>query len=150
MVIPKPLTQMRQWAGSSRVASARERREQALQLMYRCLDLLESGLAYDDLLAAPAQARTKIDPRVFISMGLAQLWAGESPRLFRRLLRHCDLGLNARSLLALGWTALASASPATLRGILRLILKIRAWRARGKVPAAPLLVWQPGRGTSKA
>jgi hypothetical protein len=150
MVIPKALTQMRQWAGSSRVASAREQREQALQRMYRCLALLERGEPYDELLAAPADTRSKLDPRVFVSMGLAQLWAGETPHLFRRLLKRGNLGPNAWSFLTLGWTALATTSPAALRAILRLILRARALRADGKVPTGAPLIWEPGRGTSKA
>jgi hypothetical protein len=40
--------------------------------------------------------------------------------MFRRLLQRGKLGVDSRTMTALAWTAWASASPATLRAVLRL------------------------------
>ena len=52
-----------------------------------------AGLAWD--------RRTKSDPRVFISLGSIILWAGDRPRLFKRLIRRGELRPNLRTLSAL-------------------------------------------------
>lgn len=147
MVIPKALTQMRQWSGSSRVVAARERRERALQLMYSCLDRLEGGESYQRLLDSETDARAKLDPRVFISIGLAHLWAGETPHLFRDLIARGDLRAEPRSITALAWTALATACPALLRRLMRLLLHLRGFTASRKIKIssdAPI-EWQTPR-----
>ena len=73
---------------NTRVASDRERVENAVDLMYRSIARLEQNRSYDDLLQGSQQPSARIDPRVFISGGSLVLWAGGRPRLFTRLLRR--------------------------------------------------------------
>ena len=119
MIIPKALYQVRLSLGSTRAASDRDGLERAVDLMYRSVRRLERNQGYDDLLKAPP-GNGKIDPRVFISLGSQQLWAGGKPRLFRRLLRKGRLRFDKNTIDALAWTALASINSRMLRALLRL------------------------------
>lgn len=125
MIIPRALYEVRLWLNSTRAASDREPLEQAVDLAFRCIDRLEENENYDDLLEEHDRRGEKIDPRVFVSLGSQTLWAGGRPRTFRRLLRKGRLGFDKRSVAALIWTAWASASPATLRSLLRLRVALK-------------------------
>jgi len=120
MIIPRALYDVRLWLNSTRAASDRDPLEQAANLAFRCIDRLERNQSYEDLLEAPGRPDDKVDPRAFITLGSQTLWAGGRPRAFRRLLRKGRLGFDRPTIAALIWTAWASASPATLRGLLRL------------------------------
>ena len=54
LVIPKALVQVRQSSGSTRFNAMFDGFEQALDLMYRCLDRVARGQGYEDLLMAGA------------------------------------------------------------------------------------------------
>jgi len=128
MVLPYAIYGVRQSTGSTRIASNRERVENAIDLMYRSRERVLQDRSYEDLLRSPLQAGTKIDPRVFISIGSMELWAGGRPRFFSRLLRRGKLRLDYRSLSALVWTAWAALEPHTLRGFMRGLLLARNFR----------------------
>jgi hypothetical protein len=140
MVLPYAVYGVRQSPGSTRIASKRERVENAIDLMYRSRERVSQGLSYEDVLSSPASPAARIDPRVFISLGSMELWAGGRPRFFRRLLRRGKLGFDYRSLSALVWTGWASVEPHTLRVFMRVLLLARNLRsppmARTKEPAA--------------
>jgi glycosyltransferase involved in cell wall biosynthesis len=119
MVLPYAIYQARQSRTSTRFASEEARVERALDLMYRSRARLEQHESYEDLLYSP-QGHRKIHPWAFVSLGSVILWAGEKPRLFRRLLRDGELRVNLCTFWALGWTAWASLEPYTLRRFLRL------------------------------
>lgn len=125
MVIPRPLYRYRLASTNTRAASDAVKLEQAVDLMYRCTERAKSHQPYDELLRLHGEPARRVDPRVFISLGSQQLWAGGRPRMFARLLRRGKLGLDARTIGALGWTAWASASPPTLRLFLRLLVTVR-------------------------
>jgi len=142
LVIPLPLYRVRQWTKSTRVASSRERVENAVDLMYRAVARLERGEGYDDLLFNdPGPAR--VDPRVFISAGSIVLWAGGRPRLFGRLLKRGRLKLEMRTLTALVWTAWAALYPSSLRTFLGILLRARNLRTRNKIPRPTPVRWSP-------
>lgn len=129
MVIPHSLYQVRQSSTSTRFTSRQQQLELALDLMYRSLDRLDHDKSYDSLLDRPVDCDSKINPRVFISLGSVILWAGGKPRLFRRLLKRAKLSPDIRTLGAIGWTAWASLSPGSLRPFLLLLLRIRNYFA---------------------
>lgn len=142
MIIPRQLYQVRLSLGSTRAASDPDGLEQAVDLMYRSIERLENNERYDDLLGSAGGDPNKVDPRVFISLGSQQLWARGKPRMFRRLLRRGRLGFNLDSMLALGWTALASASPSALRTILRLrVAVMNNLSSPERLPDGPI-VWR--------
>lgn len=128
MVLPYAVYGVRQSPGSTRIASKRERVENAIDLMYRSRERVSQNQPYEDLLRSPADPHAKIDPRVFISLGSMELWAGGRPRFLRRLLRRGKLGFDYRSLSALVWTAWASLEPHTLRAFMRGLLLARNLR----------------------
>lgn len=125
MVLPYAVYGVRQSPGSTRIASRRERVENAIDLMYRSRERVSHNQPYEDLLGAPVDPDARIDPRVFISLGSMELWAGGRPRFLRRLLRRGKLGLDYRSVSALVWTAWASTEPHSLRAFMRGLLLAR-------------------------
>jgi len=152
MIVPHSVYQVRQARVSNRLASEQERVERAVDLMYRARIRLEQGRPYDDLLSSSLPEGRKVNPRVFVSLGSIILWAGGRPRLFRRLLRRGDLGLDRHSLTSLVWTAWASAEPHSLRAFIRLLLFGRKMRSRAKARIDGPIHWpaQPNSGARPA
>jgi glycosyltransferase involved in cell wall biosynthesis len=148
MIVPHSVYQVRQARVSNRLSSEQERVERAVDLMYRARIRLEQGRSYDDLLNSSLPENRKVNPRVFVSLGSITLWAGGRPRLFRRLLRRGDLGLDRHSLTSLVWTAWASAEPHSLRAFIRLLLLGRKVRSGAKVRIEGPIHWpaQPNSG----
>jgi glycosyltransferase involved in cell wall biosynthesis len=145
VVIPRALYKFRFSATSTRTASDATALEHAVDIMYRSADRLGENQDYDDLLRS-AGATDKIDPRVFISLGSQLLWAGDSPRFFRRMLGHAELALNLRTLNAIVWTAWASLEPRSLRAFLRALLLVRNARASLKMRIDDPVPWPSVQG----
>lgn len=148
MVVPHAIYQVRQSTTSTRIVSEQERIERGVDLMYRSCELLQRNRSYNDLLKSGRPGGSKLDPRVFISLGSVVLWANGRPRLFRRLLRRGDLALNFRSAAALVWTLWASLSPGTLRSFMRLLLISRNLFAKSRVHPDQPVEWKPWTGAS--
>lgn len=142
LIIPEAHLKGRQWTKNTRVVSDRAEIENQVDLMYRSVGRLEQNQTYDDLLEGNWRPE-RVDPRVFIASGSLLLWAGRRPRLFGRLIKRGQIGLNARSLAALVWTAWASCSPRTLRGFLQMLLRVRNARAKPIPPNTALIRWSP-------
>ena len=143
LIIPEALYQVRQWTKNTRVASDRERVENAVDLMYRSIARLEQNRSYDDLLQRPLRPSARIDPRVFISGGSLVLWAGGRPRLFGRLLQRGRLRFDVGTFNALTWTIWASISPGSLRAFLSMLLCTRNMLAAPVVSDGGPLRWAP-------
>ena len=143
MVIPRAIYAVRQSTTSTRFASNPTRVERAIDLMYRSRARLEENRGYDDLLKERRDGKAALDPRVYISLGSVGLWAGQRPRLLRRLIRQGKLSLDFRSLSALIWTAWASASPASLRAFIRSLLVGRNLFAAAVVETDEPVLWSP-------
>ena len=148
MVVPHAIYQVRQSTTSTRIVSEQERLERGVDLMYRSCALLQHNGNYDALLKSGRPPGSKLDPRVFISLGSVVLWAGGKPRLFQRLVRRGELAFDFRSLTALVWTFWASLSPSTLRSFMRLLLLGRNQFAEGRVDPDQPVEWQPWIGAS--
>lgn len=146
-IIPHVLYRYRCSPRSTRVGSAAERVENAIDLMYRASDRLAQNRDYEDLLNASVR-RHRVDPRVFRALGAVHLWAGGKPRLFRRLLRRGKLTADVRSGVALVWTAWASASPGTLRRLMQMALKLRSEAAPPDLAIDRPIEWTPFKGDS--
>lgn len=146
LVIPAALYQHRQSPASTRVASDQDRVERAVDLMYRAMQRLADHRNYDDLLANPKPPASKLDPRVFVSLGSLILWSGGKPRLLRRLLRRGRIGADLRSTEAIMWAGWASASPGSLRAFLKLLVKLRNAIGSMSAPSTKPLAWHPPSG----
>ena len=92
--------------------------------------------------AAPAVSG-RIPPQLFVLSGSPRLWAGERPRVLRRLLAQGDLGWNRASLGALVGALWAEASPASLRLALRMLGRLRGAMVRRSIAEARFLRWPP-------
>ena len=129
MVVPRAIYQVRQSRSGTRFASEQERVEQALNTMYRARARVDQGQSYDDLLESPAEPGRKLDPRVFISMGSIILWAGDRPRLLRRLIQKGELRRDIHTLSSLVWATWAGLEPHSLRAFIRMLVFGRNLRA---------------------
>jgi glycosyltransferase involved in cell wall biosynthesis len=133
-VVAEPLVRVRHTTTSTR------RRDDDVELayhrMYSCLRDWTSRSA-DEVLPRGPSAR--LDPRVFVALGSIDLWAGERPRTLARVLGRAHLRADVNSVMALGWSAWAFASPRTLRGCLRLRNRLRA-----RSGEHPVYEWSPG------
>jgi glycosyltransferase involved in cell wall biosynthesis len=141
MVIPYALYKFRQSPVSTRVASDRDRVERAVDLMYRSLDRLSRHGDYENLLSQ--ENAGKLDPRVFVALGFLVLWAGERPRLFRRLLKRGRLSADFNSVSALVWTAWATLNPSTLRAFMQFLRLVRNAGLPKHLTAEDAIRWSP-------
>ena len=141
-ILPRTLFRHRQWK-STRFVCDVEDLEQAIDRVYQAADRLRDGKDWIEAPHGPVDSSRRVDPRVFLSVGSVHLWAGEHPRLFRRLLRRGNLGWTRHTFIALVWTAWASASPSSLRLFLRLLLKGRNLTASPNVGFDEPVIWRP-------
>jgi glycosyltransferase involved in cell wall biosynthesis len=142
VTIPAVLYSVRYSPVSTRIASAQDEVERAIDLAYRCVGRMDEGRWYDDLLESKDRGR-KLDPRVFIAAGSLDLWSNGRPKLFLRLLRRGRMVPNFRSISAAVWTAWASISPSTLRLFLRMLVALRNDAASTHVDVASPIPWTP-------
>jgi len=146
MVICEALYQVRHSPTSTRVASDQRRVELAVDLMYRSMSQLNASGSFEHVLGGGPGVNSRIDPRVFISLGSLALWSGKKPHLFRRLLSRGRLRANAPSAAALVWTAWASLSPVTLRTFLKLLMRSRNRFVTTMTPEGDPIAWEPPTG----
>ncbi|WP_395624165.1 glycosyltransferase family 2 protein [Sphingomonas daechungensis] len=139
VTIPETLYRVRYSRVSTRVASSQQQVEEAVDRMYRSVDLLTHGELYEDLLQSAKADR--LDPRVFIATGSLSLWAGERPRLLGRLLKTGATGPNFRTVSAMVWTLWASLGPSSLRAFMKMLLALRN-AATGREEKEPI-EWDP-------
>jgi glycosyltransferase involved in cell wall biosynthesis len=126
LVLPRPLYRYRQSNSSTRISSDQRRVEQALDLRYRSIAALREGDNYDAVLTDARQdPARRLDPRVFLSLGLLELWAGQRPRLVRRLFQRARLRFNTATLLTIAWLSWARTSPAAMRMFMNLLSRLR-------------------------
>jgi glycosyltransferase involved in cell wall biosynthesis len=140
MVIPHALYEFRFSTTSTRTMSNADALERAVDIMYRSTDRLGRNQDYDDLLL-PVRNGSKVDPRVFISLGSQLLWGRGRPRFFKRMLKHGELSASFRTVSALVWTAWASLEPRSLRAFLRALLLLRNVHARTKLRVDDPVPW---------
>ena len=145
LVLSDPLYYYRFGETSARLKSAESRVEAALYLMSRCRECHSRGEDYGPLLAAgPAHPPPKrLDPNLFLSISHGQIWSGRSPGVLGRMLRKAAFPTDRAS--ALSWLAAlwGSASPRTLRYVMRKRLQSRNRRARNRVADGAIYEWQP-------
>ena len=127
VVLPDTLYSYRFHSGSTTQASAHERLERAINLMYHCIAERRAGRDYTALLDSTDEpcARPCRAPRTFFSLGSPRLWSGHRPEMLGPLLRRGALGLNRTTLQTLVWAAWGALSPASLRYFLRGLVRMR-------------------------
>jgi hypothetical protein len=137
---------------STRLADGRDRFEEAMDLMYRCLAEAACGRDYTPLLEAErgaggrARGGEKIALPAFVTTGSLFVWTGERPGILRRLLRRGRLRPNAATAAHIAWAAWADLSPKSLRAFLRAWLKLRNRKAERHLAGRAFVEWKPPGG----
>ena len=145
LVIPEALYTVRLSATSTRLTSRQEEVESAYDQMFRFLADYRRGRLFDPRTNCEANgAGDRILPQVMILMASPSLWAGQSPRILRRLLSRAALEWDRASVAALVWALWAEVSPASLRTSLRLLNRARNAAARRRLAGADFVEWQTG------
>ena len=145
LVLADPLYYYRFAETSARLTSAEARVEAALYLMGRCREWHDRGEDYAPLLAGrpgePAPGR--LDPRLFLSFSQGQIWSGRSPGVLRRMLRKAAFPTDLAS--AMSWLVAlwGTASPRTLRYLMKGRLRLRNRRSRKRAEQGRIYEWQP-------
>jgi hypothetical protein len=84
-------------------------------------------------------------PPSFITVGSPLVWAGERPRILRRLASRGLLRWSKGSAIALAWAAWADLSPKSLRRFLQMFLKVRNAAAQQRLAGKAWVEWTPPR-----
>jgi len=143
LVLPEPLYRYRQSTLSTRIASDQRRVENALDLRYRSIGLLRRDGTYDDLPRAGGEKEQRIDPRVFVSLGLLSLWSSRRPAMLGRFFKRARLRLDAATIIAIVWLGWASISPATVRFLMNLVSRCRNAAIRPRIAGNKPVEWKP-------
>jgi GT2 family glycosyltransferase len=139
LVLPDILYLHRSSGHSTRIVSPSEWVEEAVDRMYRSLGAAPAP----DAAAATSGPPRKVLPKVFVSLGSTNLWAGQRPGVLRRLWRRSDLGWDRGSAAVLAWALWGSVSPRTLRLALRTLIRFRDLSVRGRYRDGVAYPWRP-------
>jgi glycosyltransferase involved in cell wall biosynthesis len=145
MVIAQDLVAHRESLASSRLAPGEEEAiEASVDRMYAALSLYGRGRSYEPLVAAARlPVARRVRPICFMAINSNRLWAGERPRIVRRLLRRGRLRLDPATLMTLAWASLARLSPRLLRRLLTALMHARNRAVRGRVRRGEAYEWRP-------
>ena len=144
LVSAEPLYRHRFSDTSTRLVSAQEKVEDAVDYMFRFRE------AYERCEVEPSPAglgRTPgLKPETFLSIGSLGVWAGVRPGALQRLLARGALRADRVTIQALVWAMWAQASPRSLRGLMRMLLR---WRNhRSGISATGTFEWRPRDGSA--
>lgn len=151
LVVPYALYRYRQSTSSTRIASDQSRVERALDLRYRSIDRIRLNQSYDDLLRqGPKDLTHRIDPRVFLSLGLLALWSEQRPSLMRRFIRRAQLGFDASTVTAIVGLTLSRICPGAVRSALNLLFRVRNAAVKSKHVSKEPIQWHPPNSADAA
>jgi hypothetical protein len=143
-VIPEVLSTVRHARISTRLRHNQIRVENAVDLMFRATRVYAEGEDHSALLAThDPMSEHRLHPMTFVSCGSTRLWSGRSPRIWTRMRERARLRLDLATLHAVFWVAWGTASPRTLRLLLRTLLTIRNALARPLLKNVPFVEWRP-------
>jgi glycosyltransferase involved in cell wall biosynthesis len=150
-VIPEVLSTVRHARISTRLRHNQIRVENAVDLMFRATRVYAAGEDHSPLLAAHnPMSEHRLHPMTFVSCGSTRLWSGRSPRIWGRMRERARLKPDLATLHALFWVAWGTASPRTLRLLLRTLLTIRNALARPLLKDVPFVEWRPREAAPSA
>jgi glycosyltransferase involved in cell wall biosynthesis len=127
LVLPDVLYHYRYRRGSISLTHSIQDAARIEAVRRRCLAERRAGHDYAALLASPGRCHvTRSAIRTSLrSAGALELWAGHRPRLFRRMLHRDLFEWHPAILHTLVWSAWAEASPASLRFLIRSLVRGR-------------------------
>lgn len=147
-VVPQALSTVRHSRISTKYRRDAAQFETAVETMYRSSAHIAGG-GDAEAVSSLARPGEKVTPLAFLSYGSTLLWAGQRPRVLRRMLKRARLRADAATIHALLWVLWAEISPATLRAALRRILHLRNRVARPILSARSHVPWRPLRRTER-
>ena len=147
LVTAEPLYRHRFSETSTRLTSHRTEVEASVDRMFRCRSAYERGEDYGPLLRADdgPDRDAKRDPNTFLSLGFITLWSGLRPPTLGQLLRRGALRPDLKSARALVWALWATASPRSLRYLMRVRLRLKSEEAKKRFGGRTLWEWQVAR-----
>lgn len=143
-VIPEVLATVRHARISTRLRHNQIRVENAVDLMFRSTQIYAAGADHTPLAHVHVpMSEHRLHPMTFVSCGSTRLWSGRSPHIWQRMRQRALLKPDLATLHALIWVAWGTASPKTLRGLLRTLLAVRNFVARPLLKDVPFVEWRP-------
>lgn len=119
LVLPDAVYYYRHTASSTRLNVHEEEVERAVDLMFRCRAAHQRGGDYEGVLARAADHHApRFTPATYVSIAGGRIWAGESPRMFRRMCRRAAFPTDRSSARAWLMILCGTLSPPLLRALL--------------------------------
>lgn len=149
-VLADALVTVRHSRASTRLRDEQEQVENAVDAMYRSVQLYLRGEDYSPLISdgAGLAPDRKLDPRTFVACGWTNLLDGRRPGILKQTWRRADLGWNWASAATLGWVVWATLSPRSLRTFVSLVGRARnRWVALALNPRV-MIEWRPRDGAA--
>ncbi|MEZ5709249.1 MAG: glycosyltransferase family A protein [Blastomonas sp.] len=144
-VICLPLNSVRQGQTSTRLVSDRAEVEKSVNLAYICIDSYVAGKDYSPLLdrADEIKRDAPLRPETLVAYAANQLWAGQSPRVFSRMIREAKLTFSLVTLQCLLWALWCQISPGSLRYLLRKLVLFRNKVFGRHIKDGQIYEWDP-------
>jgi glycosyltransferase involved in cell wall biosynthesis len=131
VVIPDVLYSYRYHVDSTTIEFSHDEAGHIAELRSRCIAEFRSGRDYQALLNGPPNRR--ISQRAALAAlytpAAMHLWAGHSPKLLASVVASPDSLWNPKRVLLLVWGAWAASNPASLRTVMRAIIRTRDFMA---------------------
>jgi len=144
-VIPHVLYSYRYRAGSVTGTRPTAQAARTEQLRRRCVAEWRAGRDYGALLERPPDDVGRAAVRAALrAVASVHLWAGQRPRIFRRMLGRDAFEWSPQALFALAWAAWAGASPGSLRVVLRAFVRARDLLAMARLKDQEVWEWRLG------
>jgi glycosyltransferase involved in cell wall biosynthesis len=141
LVAVRPLSTYRYSRISIRARDDHLRVERSLEIAYRCAKAIEDG-GEPSVSDASLEPR-RLHPRVFVACSWSRLWAGDRAVLLPQLLTRGRLRLDQPTIESLGFLIWATLAPKSLRGLLRLVTRVRNGLARKELGETDVVAWNP-------
>lgn len=138
LVSPQVLTSYRHSSVSIRERYA-ESLEQALERMYRSVELYNAGKDWTPLFGTPFDGR--IHPRIFVARSWVRLWNGNRSDVLGGMLARARLRPDLLSLQSLAFVIWATLSPRTLRRLIQLVRGRRNAHFERKLRGVEYVEW---------
>lgn len=144
-VICSPLNNVRHSQTSARLVSKRDQVEQAVDLMYYCLEAYRNGKDYSDLLARADEIRQFPEkrPETLFSYASNLLRSGGRPHILWQMLTKTKLTWSKATVKSLIWATWCELSPRSLLGFLHLLGAFRNRVFARDIKDGQIFQWEP-------
>jgi len=144
VVVPDALYSYRYHVDSATVEFSPDKAGQIAELRNRCIAEFRAGRDYQALLSGPSSGR--ISQRAAMAAlymhAAMRLWAGNSPKVLASVLANPDAVWNPERVLLLLWGAWAAPTPASLRTLMRSIIRTRDFLAGFRIKDGKPYEWR--------